>query len=584
MPNINGTVELAGSLLAILSGSVFLTMFFSLGRVSFLFFSIAFFINGSEEFFHSIIFFLFRNNGFSEFAGTLLPGTYATGNILMATVLLLTPILEQYILNSHKKKRDIILLSAALLAIAIVANLALFLIQPTIFTLTDSFIARPFDLFSSLIYFAVFIHYFRKIKENDSIIVWFLLSISVLFISQMVMGFSSQINDKAFSIAHFYHVLAYIFPLIGFAQFQVSLLLNEREAEKRLKESEERYMMALYGGELGTWDWNIDTGDVQFNKRWAEMIGYNLNEIEPNVSSWEKLVHPDDMPEVMEVLNKHLEQEYEYYETTHRVKHKNGNWIWVLDKGKVIKRDEEGNALRATGTHLDVTKQKLAEDALKKERDLFTTGPVVLFIWKNEENWPVEFVSSNVEQVLGYKPSDLMSSKIIYESIVHPDDHNRVEEEVVKNTNDRVNRFEHEAYRLVTKNKEIIWVSDYTNIIYDSDGNVTHYMGYVLDITQKKKSEQLEREAEKLRIANQMAATIAHEFNNPLAIIKGNIEMAEMVEIPPEAMKKNNKTVLKQVERMKELVQRLLNIDELNEIHYAAGTKILDLNPESKKE
>lgn len=128
-----------------------------------------------------------------------------------------------------------------------------------------------------------------------------------------------------------------------------------------LRESEKRLEMALQGANLGVWDWHIPSGHVTFNHRWAEIIGHRLDEIEPNIGSWEKLVHPDDMANVTAVLSDHLEGRSPFYRTEHRMKHKNGHYIWVLDAGKVFERDAAGKPVRASGIHLDITNQKQAE-------------------------------------------------------------------------------------------------------------------------------------------------------------------------------------------------------------------------------
>ncbi len=116
----------------------------------------------------------------------------------------------------------------------------------------------------------------------------------------------------------------------------------------------------------GFWDWNIQTGEVYFSRRWAEMLGYQQQEIVPNVSSWEKLVHPDDMKNVMEVLQRHLKGEIDHYETEHRVLCKDGNWKWILDRGRVITRSSDGTPLRAAGSHTDISEKKFIE----KERQM----------------------------------------------------------------------------------------------------------------------------------------------------------------------------------------------------------------------
>ncbi len=138
---------------------------------------------------------------------------------------------------------------------------------------------------------------------------------------------------------------------------------------EELLESKNRTELALKSSDAGLWDWNIQTGAVIFNERWAEMLGYTLEEVEPHVSFWEKIVHPDDMPMVMEVLTKHLEGKTDIYQTEHRCKTKTGKWLWILDAGKVVEWDKENKPLRAIGTHIDITDRKQAEGVLKKERD-----------------------------------------------------------------------------------------------------------------------------------------------------------------------------------------------------------------------
>ena len=131
-----------------------------------------------------------------------------------------------------------------------------------------------------------------------------------------------------------------------------------------LKESRERLSLALEGAELGLWDWHLPSGSVSYNEQWAAMLGYRLDELEPSVSVWESLVHPDDMPLVQQVLQHHLEGLSSFYETEHRCRTKDGRWYWILDRGRVVERDAAGNPIRMAGTHLDINDRKLAEERL----------------------------------------------------------------------------------------------------------------------------------------------------------------------------------------------------------------------------
>ncbi len=149
----------------------------------------------------------------------------------------------------------------------------------------------------------------------------------------------------------------------------ISDITDRKKFEEDIKNSEQRLDLALKGADLGLWDWNIQTGHVIFNERWAEMLGYKLDEIDPHVSTWEKLVHPEDLPWISKVLTDHLEGRTPIYETEHRLLTKSGEWKWILDRGKVLEWDENKKPLRATGTHLDINEKKLAEQELKKHQD-----------------------------------------------------------------------------------------------------------------------------------------------------------------------------------------------------------------------
>jgi PAS domain S-box-containing protein len=148
-------------------------------------------------------------------------------------------------------------------------------------------------------------------------------------------------------------------------------------AQEQIARDRRRLELALEAGELGFWDWNIETGEVQFGGEWAHMLGYELGDLEAHVRAWEKLVHPDDMPAIQLALQRHMKGEARVYETEHRLKHRNGTWIWVLDRGRIVERDEQGNPTRAIGIHANITlqraiREKLSEADRRKDEFLAT--------------------------------------------------------------------------------------------------------------------------------------------------------------------------------------------------------------------
>jgi len=116
---------------------------------------------------------------------------------------------------------------------------------------------------------------------------------------------------------------------------------------------------------LGTWNWNIADGSVEFNDIAQTMLGYEPGEWEPHVRAWEALVHPDDLTEVTRTLSDHLEGRTSEYHCEHRLRRKDGNWAWVLDTGRVTERDSAGKPLRALGVHVDIDTARRAAEALR---------------------------------------------------------------------------------------------------------------------------------------------------------------------------------------------------------------------------
>lgn len=129
-------------------------------------------------------------------------------------------------------------------------------------------------------------------------------------------------------------------------------------AEAELRISEERLAMALAGSGLGLWDWEVKSDRVVCDERWPATLGYAAGELPSSLSDWKLRVHPDDLAAATAALGAHLNGDTGEYESEHRVRHKNGHWIWLLARGKVIARNAAGEPLRMAGTFLDISHNK----------------------------------------------------------------------------------------------------------------------------------------------------------------------------------------------------------------------------------
>jgi diguanylate cyclase (GGDEF)-like protein/PAS domain S-box-containing protein len=148
--------------------------------------------------------------------------------------------------------------------------------------------------------------------------------------------------------------------------------VTERVQSRRaLDEERERLAAIIRGTGAGTWEWNVQTGETRFNARWAEIVGTTLDELAPlTIQVWEDLVHPEDMPRCSELLNAHFAGETASYECEARMRHRDGHWVWVLDRGQLLTRTADGQPEWMFGTHLDITARKVQEERLRKSEEL----------------------------------------------------------------------------------------------------------------------------------------------------------------------------------------------------------------------
>lgn len=179
------------------------------------------------------------------------------------------------------------------------------------------------------------------------------------------------------------------------AEKKLQQMLKDRiQIEKALQQSEERLELALKGSGLGIWDHDVKTGESVRDERTAQIYGYQLAEIGSNIHWWEERIHPDDKPEVLSILDRCLSGRSPFFEAEYRFKHHSGEWRWILSRGKAVEHDNDGTALRITGTTLDITDQKTAEflkEELEKRRENF------IWMTSHELRTPLTVISGYIE-------------------------------------------------------------------------------------------------------------------------------------------------------------------------------------------
>lgn len=168
---------------------------------------------------------------------------------------------------------------------------------------------------------------------------------------------------------------------------------DKKQQEEKALENAKQLELVIQATQVGIWDWNIQTGELILNQRWAEIIGYNLEELgNITVQTWMNFYHPDDIEESGLLLADHWHGKSDSYIHETRLQHKNGHYVWVLDTGKVIEKFDDGKPKRMVGTHLDITDKKLAEKEVAQTNDSLAKQMKLIKIMVKTQS---DFISQN---------------------------------------------------------------------------------------------------------------------------------------------------------------------------------------------
>jgi|GEM_PF-544870 len=191
-------------------------------------------------------------------------------------------------------------------------------------------------------------------------------------------------------------------------------ITEKKKIEEELRNTNEELHEIINAANLGTWIWDIQTNQVIYNEIWAKMLGYNLNELQQDLSAWGNLTDPEDLKFAFEKLEKHFKGETEFYECEMRMKHRSGKWIWILDKGKVISRTVDGKPLLMFGIHMDITSQKetffKVEESEKRYHTIMNNAADEIFIHDFSDN--IIDINEKSCQMLQYSREELLRMKV----------------------------------------------------------------------------------------------------------------------------------------------------------------------------
>ncbi len=286
--------------------------------------------------------------------------------------------------------------------------------------------------------------------------------------------------------------------------------ITERiEMEQKLKESNDFQQSLFETTSMATSILEKDKTISKVNHAYELLTGYSKQEIEWK-KKWIELVDPDFLDLMMDYHNQRriepdsVPKQYEFRLVT-KSNEKKDIFITI---------DVIPGTQKSIASFLDITELKQSEKALREANTIINRSPAVAFLWKNNPGWPVEFVSSNVNRLFGFRTEEFISGKISYSERIYKNDLERVIEEVSKNSSiPGLNSFSHLPYRIITKNNQVKWVEDVSFIRRNDKGKITHYEGIVFDITDRMKiEEKLQVSENKYRSVVEYAPLLVSNF------------------------------------------------------------------------
>ncbi|MBK8961344.1 MAG: PAS domain-containing protein [Proteobacteria bacterium] len=203
----------------------------------------------------------------------------------------------------------------------------------------------------------------------------------------------------------------------------------QRQSMERAQARQQQWLeFVVNGAAAGVWDWDLTTDAVQYNENWAGMLGYTLAELTPHVETWKRFIHPDDAEFAIAAVAAHIAGGTPHYESEHRLRTREGDYIWVLDRGTVTARAPDGRPLRMSGVHIDITHLKRAQAALQAEqqRMQLVLDNVPIGLWELDLTSDEVRTSSQWLARLGIANADQPQSRRAWAKIIHPDDHEHV--------------------------------------------------------------------------------------------------------------------------------------------------------------
>jgi PAS domain S-box-containing protein len=334
--------------------------------------------------------------------------------------------------------------------------------------------------------------------------------------------------------------------------------VERKRREIAIRESQERLELALKGADLGMYDWNVQTGEVTINDRYAEMLGYTVQELQLTLDRWQELIHPDDWPAERGNLERQLADNAPV-ESEYRMRARSGEWRWVLDRGRLVARDRHGRPLRVIGTLLDITEHKHQDEALRRQELILqhmTDGINVA-----GRDGVIVFTNPAFDAMFGYERGELIGRHVSQLNDLDRAQAEQLSQHIFQQVETACNW----VGEIRCRRKDGSPFVTRSHISGMEIGGQLYTVAVQEDITELQRAQEEKEalqaqllQAQKMEAIGQLTAGIAHDFNNMLTVINGFAELLQQRMPPEDPLQAYLKRVRYAGQRAADLVRQLL--------------------------